>query len=566
MAVALIEKVDVLCFGEPTGTISMLVEGGIAGSYTYEWTRDGIPAALTSPDPENLIAGIYRVTVSDANGCQITSDAVEILQPDAPLEVVMQQTEVSCYNANDANLAIDILGGIAPYQISWNIGSTQTSFEGIGPGFYQVTVTDANGCTVVKETTIGEVPVFEINPEINPISCHGATDGSILLNLVGGKAPVKATWAHGPEQSSIYNLEPGVYTVFLEDASGCTIERTFNLIEPELLTLVGQVQDALSCEDGASGEITLNVSGGRPPYSYSWNTGASSPSLSNLTNGGYSVEVTDQTGCSVSETFQVNRPEPITINVATNTSVQCEPREILETFDLNIDGGIAPYTIEWSSGEVFDDGYRMQASAPGNYEVTVTDGYGCTRSRSFIVENNIVLAEGDYLSDAFPLYGENLVNFDVQFTNQSSGNLSQVYWDFGDGNNSLDSSPVYRYQVPGTYTVTLTVTDIWGCDTSDSFQIVITDYFMETPNVFSPNGDGMNDYYFPKHLHIESIAFTIMNKWGEILFHSEDLNDTGWDGMYRGKKASPGNYVYKLNYTTADGRSFSESGALMLLE
>ena len=566
LSLQVIETINVLCFGEATGSITILVEGGIADTYTYEWTRNGLPISANSPKIDGLLAGEYSVKVIDANYCQISQSNIIISQPDEALEVNMMQTEVSCYNANDANLSIDIQGGVEPYQISWNIGSTQSAFEGIGPGFYQVTVTDANGCTVVKETTIAEVPVFEIDPVVNPISCFGEMDGSILLNLNGGLAPVKATWAHGPEQSSLYNLGPGVYSVYLEDAKGCTIERTFNLLEPDLLMAIGQVEDALDCENGESGAINLTVSGGRPPYNYSWSNGEITPSIFNLTNGNYSVEVTDQSGCYVTQTFEVKRPDPIEINLASTTTTQCEPREILETIDLNIDGGVAPYNIVWSSGEISNNGYRMQTTSPGNYEVTITDGNGCIQTRSFEVENNVVLAKGDYLSSSFGQYGENLANFEVQFINNSSGNISSYYWDYGDGNNSLEENPIHSYQVPGTYTITLMVTDFWGCETYDTFEIIITDYFLETPNVFTPNGDGVNDTYFPKFVHVDYIVFTVMNKWGEILYYSEDPYDTGWDGTYRGQKASPGNYVYKLNYTTADGRDFSETGAFMLLE
>ena len=566
LSLTLVEKIDVLCYGDATGSISIFVEGGILDSYTYNWTKDGLPIASNTANINNLLSGVYSVVVTDANGCQIGLSNIKVSQPDAPLPVSMKQTEVSCYNANDADLSIDIQGGVEPYQISWNIGSTQSSFEGIGPGFYQVTVTDANGCSLVKETTIEEVPVFEIDPVVNQISCFGATDGSILLNLNGGSAPVKATWSHGPEQSSLYNLAPGVYSVYLEDANGCNIERTFNLLEPDLLIAMGQVQDALDCQNSEGGAINLAVSGGRPPYSYTWSNGETSPSIFNLTNGNYSVEVVDQSGCYVSQTFEVRRPDPIVINIASTTSTQCEPREILETIDLNIDGGVAPYTIDWSSGQVLNNGYRMETNAPGNYQVTVTDGNGCIQTRSFEVENNVVLAEGDYLSSSFPLYGENLVNFDVQFINKSSGEIMLYYWDFGDGNNSLEENPKHNYQVPGAYTVSLMVTDVWGCETYDTFEIVITDYFLKTPNVFTPNGDGVNDNYFPKFVHVESLAFTVMDKWGEIIFHSEDPNDKGWDGQFRGQKASPGNYVYKLNYTTSDGRKFSETGVFMLLE
>jgi gliding motility-associated-like protein len=566
LQVALEEKVDVLCFGEATGSIAISVSGGVPDSYRFEWRRDG---ALLEPGTQNLTdipAGTYSLSVVDANGCSTGIGEIEIVQPEAALAVTLNQTPISCFNANDANLNVDIQGGVEPYLVSWNIGSTQRGFTGIGPGFYQVTVTDANGCTRVRETVIEDLPVFDIDPEVVPISCHGAADGSILLNLEGGEAPVRATWDHGPEQSSLFNLGPGEYRVVLEDAKGCTIERTFNLVEPDLLLVVEQIQDALSCEDGQSGSIDLVVSGGTPPYAYNWSNGATTPSISGLTNGSYSVEITDQSGCFVSQTFQVNRPYPIVIDMISSTNSNCEPREISETFEINVDGGVAPYTIEWSHGDVSEDGYRMVTNEPGTYSVTVTDGFGCRQSRSFVVENSQVLVEGDFSSASFPVYGENLVNYEVQFINSSSGNIRSYYWDFGDGNNSLEAAPLHRYQEAGTYTVELTAYDNWGCSSSSSFQIEILDYFLQVPNVFSPNGDGINDYFFPKFLYIETLSFTIMNKWGEVLFHTEDLDSQGWDGSYRGQEAIPGNYVYKIDFTTTDGRTFSDTGALMLLE
>ncbi|NHE57360.1 T9SS type B sorting domain-containing protein [Cyclobacterium plantarum] len=566
LEVTLLETEDVLCFGEATGSIAVAVTGGVTDTYVFDWSRDGAAIDMSSQNLENIPAGNYSLSVTDANGCIGILPEIQILQPDAALEATLNQTPVSCFNANDANLSVDITGGEAPYQVSWNIGSTQTEFSGIGPGFYQVTVTDANGCRLVRETTIEDVPVFDVSPEVNQISCNGAADGSILLNLEGGEAPVRAIWDHGPEQSAIYNLGPGTYSVLLEDAKGCTIQRSFNIVEPDILVVVEQIQDALSCEDGQSGAINLIVSGGTPPYNYEWSNGANTAGISGLTNGTYSVDITDQSGCFVSQTFRVNRPTPITIDMVSTTSIECEPRGISETFEINVAGGVAPYTIEWSNGEVFDEGYRMNTDEPGTYAVTVTDGYGCTQNKSFDVENSQVLVDGDYISASFDSYGEDLVNFDVQFINNSSGNIDSYYWDFGDGNNSLEDSPIHRYQEAGIYEVNLTAYDFWNCSSTTTFEIEILDYFLKVPNVFSPNGDGINDYFFPKFLYIEEISFTIMNKWGEILFHTEEIDSRGWDGSYRGQQSTPGNYVYKLNFTTTDGREFSDTGALMLLK
>lgn len=149
------------------------------------------------------------------------------------------------------------------------------------------------------------------------------------------------------------------------------------------MVAVGQVEDASSCLNGQSGEISLEVSGGRAPYSYKWSNGASSPTVSNLTNGTYSVDIIDQSGCFVSQTFKVNRPDPLTISLTNTISSQCEPKEILEINKLYIEGGVAPYSIQWSSGEVFEEGYRMEANAPGNYQVTVTDRQGVRTNSKF---------------------------------------------------------------------------------------------------------------------------------------------------------------------------------------
>ncbi|MEX0882738.1 MAG: SprB repeat-containing protein, partial [Cyclobacteriaceae bacterium] len=210
---SLVDQVDVLCFGESTGSINLDIAGGASGNYRFEWFRDGTAMAETSQNLSNLPAGNYAVNVLDENDCSITLSDLLITEPAAPLEINFNQTEISCYNANDANLSIETTGGVEPYQISWNIGSTQTSFIGIGPGYYEVTVIDANGCQLVQGTTIEDVPKFEVTPEIQQISCHGANDGVIQLNLVGGEAPVQAQWDHGPEQSALYNLRPGEYRV-----------------------------------------------------------------------------------------------------------------------------------------------------------------------------------------------------------------------------------------------------------------------------------------------------------------------------------------------------------------
>ena len=92
----------------------------------------------------------------------------------------------------------------------------------------------------------------------------------------------------------------------------------------------------------------------------------------------------------------------------------------------------------------------------------------------------------------------------------------------------------------------------------------MTDFFLEIPNVFTANGDGVNDYFYPKFLYINEIHVMIMNKWGELIFESTDLDSQGWDGIYKEKEAPVGNYVCRVSFTTLDGRVFDRSTIILL--
>lgn len=556
---------DVLCHGEPTGGVNLSVSGGASDVYSFSWRRNGTLIPESGQNPSTLLAGNYEVTVSDINGCSVVLPSIQITEPEAPLTVILTASEVSCYSANDGSITSQIAGGVPPYQISWNFGSIQPNLIGIGPGRYEITVTDANQCVVVEAVTIEEVPVFSINPVVTQISCFGETDGSIDLNLLGGQAPVRARWDHGPEQAAIFNLGPGEYSVTVLEGAGCEFRRTFFINEPEILTATGIVDNAFACTDGQSGSISLIVSGGTPPYSFDWSNGERTQNLSNLTAGTYSVNVTDQSGCFTTQRFQILRPQPIRVSMISYLDVVCEPRTIRETFELNIDGGVAPYSVSWSHGDVSANGYQMSTDAPGIYTLTVTDGAGCNYSESVEVVNNRVLVDGEYRSQSFLDYQAHLVNMDIEFLNRSNGNIVSFSWDFGDGNASMEENPVHRYQTEGTYTVTLSVIDLYGCELSRSFEIEIWDHYLQVPNVFSPNSDGTNDYFFPKFLQVSAIDFRVVNKWGEVIFYTDDLESLGWDGRLAGEAAQVGNYVYQVTYHTLDGRFFTKTGVFLLM-
>jgi gliding motility-associated-like protein len=201
----------------------------------------------------------------------------------------------------------------------------------------------------------------------------------------------------------------------------------------------------------------------------------------------------------------------------------------------------------------------------GLFTATVTDSQGCVFIKNFnVIETDPLESDFDYLSGSMAEHQENLVGFDVNFQELIVGKYKEVQWEFGEGSISGDLNPVHKYKKAGEYTVVLKVKGLDGCIVKTEKKIIITDYFLRIPNVFTPDGDGINDYFFPKYIHIAKIKLLIMNKWGELIYASENLDDQGWDGLVNGQEAPEGNYVYKMTYSTLDGREFTESSTFLL--
>jgi gliding motility-associated-like protein len=418
---------------------------------------------------------------------------------------------------------------------------------------------------VTVSTEIKEAPVFETNPLVNQISCFGQKDGSILLKLVGGIAPVKVKWAHGPETQDLYNLGAGIYQVLITDSKGCVIKKDFAINEPLPLGLTGKITDALDCDTALSGEIISEVTGGTAPFTYLWSNGQTSPNLIASGPGNYSLLVTDSRGCSIVKQFTIQRPLPLEITGTQNSVRICDPRRLETTFNLVLSNGIPPYKVSWSRGTQTADGLMMVTQELGLFTATVTDSRGCEFTKTFnVIDTDPIIPDFKYLSSSMAEHKENLVNFEVSFEHLIQGNFKELQWEFGDGGSSNELNPTYKFGEVGEYNVVLKVKGIDGCVVSFERKIIITDFFLEAPNVFTPNEDGINDFYFPKFLFISKINLLIMNKWGELIYSTDKLDDRGWDGLVNGEKAPEGNYVYKLSWTSLDGREFKQSSTFLL--
>lgn len=562
-----ISKNNILCAGDESGAIEISVSGGTTSlPFQFEWKRNGIPISANSQNLAGIPSGTYEVKIKDANGCFKILSGIQLTEPAAALVINYSKTDISCYGANDGSLKLDVSGGLPPYNIKWNFGSGQSGFDNLGPGDYTLTVSDKSGCIRTQTITIEDAPLLKITPEVKNISCFGQKDGFIKLNLEGKLGSTTIRWDNGEEREDLFNLIAGVYGVTIKDQSDCEIRSVFNIVEPALLQIEPKIKDALVCDTPQSGEINLGISGGTPPYIIQWSNGQSVEILLGITAGQYAVKITDALGCQVNQSFEVKRPSPISIVTLKSTNIQCGPRLVEEEFKISISGGFAPYTINWSGGNISPDGKTMKTSAPGLYEVSVTDGRGCSSVQSFEVENLEIIPEAAIESAAFEQYNSYLVNFEIQFLNKSFGQITSYFWDFGDGKESFEENPKHTYTAEGNYEITLTITDVFGCSAVVKKKISVFDYYLVVPNAFTPNGDGINDTFFPRYINIESLQFWILNKWGETIYFSDDMNSQGWDGKINGVIATPGNYVYRLKFQTLDGRTQTQTDLFILLK
>jgi len=453
---------------------------------------------------------------------------------------------------------------------NWSTLATGFFQNNLAAGNYTITITDANGCSKPITITIVEAPIFTINPIVTNISCFGANNGSINLNLVGGQAPVLLTWNDGSTAGAVRNnLGPGTYTVAISDGTPCYINRTFIIVEPQPLVLNATIQNALDCFNASSGAINLVVSGGTPPFTYVWSNGATSEDITAIANGTYSVVVTDSRSCTKTASFIVSRPSPLSLILNKTTQVNCPLGIVSNSFEALVSGGMGPYQINWSNGTVSGvNNQFMTTSQNGLITVTITDVNGCSTSESVTLSNPIIGSPGfGQNSFAYTTYGLYSINDPIQFTNTATGDYLSIAWNFGDGIFSTEENPIHTYVLEGEYVITQTVTYPLGCIKTNIITLLITKgYKLIMPNGFTTNSDGINDLFKPEFEGLEAISIEVYDTWGNVIYSEKEATIVGWDGKINGVPAENGNYYYKVTGTTFYGAVIEKSGPFTLIK
>lgn len=574
LAVSLVSQTNVLCFNAATGAITVNVTGGTpvqispgVFDYLYSWTG---PNGFTSANQNlnNILAGTYNLTVTDNLGC--TRNLQVVISQSTEIIVGFTTTPITCFGANNASITATISGGNGPYQYQWNNLATTLNQANLSAGTYIITVTDNVGCTKVQNIIIPEAPIFTINPIVTNVTCFGANNGSINLNLTGGIAPVTLTWSDGSTSGLIRNnLPPGTYTATISDGTPCFIVRTFTIIQPQALVLAATTTNPLDCSTANSGLINLIVSGGTPPFNFNWSNGATSEDLSNLNAGNYFVTVTDANNCVITGQYSLVRPAPVQIVVTTQTDFNCETREVTQNFVAQASGGIPPYQYQWSSGNVSGANNQiMNSTANGVVILTITDSAGCTANYTVDVDNPVIGdASFEATSFGFATYGIYSIGDPIQFNSTITGDYIAVRWDFGDGTFSTEVNPVHTYQIPRDYIVTQTVTYPFGCVYVQTISLLVEKgYLLVVPTAFTPNRDTLNDTYRPVTKRLKEVQLDIYDTWGSLIYSEKGDVLIGWDGTIKGFNAENGNYYSKVKAETFYGTIVNENQTFVLIK
>lgn len=492
MVITLDDLQDVSCGGLTDGSISITVTDGTPG-YIFSWTG---PGGFTSADEDisNLAEGDYDLTVTDANDCiQLASYTIT-----APPAIVLTLDVSNILCAGDLTGAIDltIAGGMPGYVVAWTgpggFTSADEDITNLAAGTYDVTVTDSNDCVMLGSADVTEPTPIDVTPTVTPISCNGADDAAIDIDILGGTAPFQTDWT-GPggytsTDEDISGLAPGDYDLTVTDDAGCVFMTTITIDDTPPIDVAFDIVE-ISCANAADGEIDATISGGTPPYQTDW-TGpggftSTDEDLSGLDAGQYELTVTDDQGCQVIHEVVLNEPLDITV-VEVITDVSCGGLADGE-IEISILGGTPPYQTDWTGpGGFTSTDEDITGLEAGDYDLTITDDSGCQLMTSFSVNEPPVL---DLTLDVTDITCNGADDGAIDLTISGGQPPYTVGWSGPGGFTSPDED--ITDLAPGTYD--LLVTDLNGCFAIASADITEPPAMDVTVDVTDPTCFGLTD-------------------------------------------------------------------------
>lgn len=411
LIVSLANKVNVLCYGNQTGTIDITVTGGTL-PYTFTWKKDAEQTVYATTEDliNNLKSGTYSVVIKDKNSCETTLSNIIITQPAAPLAITdLEVKNLSGFETKNGSIEVSISGGTVNYDYEWRVKGSPAIIgnakllDQLAIGTYELTVTDANNCTIVKDYTLiqpNKLLITAIN-ETESIKCFGYKQGVLKATITGG-APIGVPdasknyiyrWYNELNPSATVSINnptealiAGNYFLEVSDGFGNSFTSNRVTINEPTPVKISFTQTNVSCKNKHDGQIQITTTGGTGLHTISWSvpSGANPNVIDQLFAGSYSVTVRDENNCPATENFVITEPEILAIESVVKT-----PPSALGADDASIavtvQGGTPNYNFKWLDKDknvIFTDNNQSSNTSiyniyAGQYFISITDANGC---------------------------------------------------------------------------------------------------------------------------------------------------------------------------------------------
>jgi gliding motility-associated-like protein len=542
-------------------------------SWKWNFGVGATPAGSTTVGPHSVsysTPGTKLITleVETSEGCKVAEVRSFVIVPlDVATEIIVQPT---CGGGTDGSFVVTVAGGIAPYVFDWSGGPPQADglFTNVSQGLQAVLIEDVNGCDALATVELNELTLVlsPVLTNVVPTSCYNTADGSITAIVSNGLAPFLYDWGNGFQSSNTsQGLAAGNYVLTVTDANLCEGTFQFTVPAPSQVSIIVDTVDIL-CFGNADGMAIAAGTGGVGNYTYLWDDGQTTATAEGLLFGQINITVTDGNGCTASSGAFVNQPPLLTLDTISLLNVICFG-DSTGIVIVKASGGKKPYRFSLT-GARFQVDTVFSGVPAGIYDMIVRDGNGCLDT--FTVEvtqpEELIVYAGP---DVEILLGEDT---DLAAT-MLNPPFEPVSWQWTPII-GLDqpTEPFLTARPFNTILYTLDVTDSTGCTAQDQLLIEVVKYRpIFIPNSFSPDGDGINDF-FMAYSNIAAdfiIEMQVFDRWGDQIWIGNNLTlgveEKGWDGTFRGQEQAPGVYSYFLQVLFLDGEVIMYKGDINLL-
>src|SRR5690554_553564 len=381
-----VNQLEILSMPSNTSTAGATVLATVSPS-TSTYEEYVVPLPVTTDEYFGFRLAYNGVTTASS----VSIDDVYYEEIPAPTIDTITFVDNACFIDTSGSATVEVVGGVPPLTYEWlPSGGTSSTADSLSAGIYTVTVTDAKNRSVTDTVTISSPDEILIDFEYENVSCNGQTDGWASVNPSGGVGPYSVLWSTNDTTDTISNLIAGTYTVTITDANDCEITEDFDIIEPDVLTASVSAQNDVTVSGGNDGSATITATGGTAPYTYSWSpSGGTSDTATGLTAGTYTVDITDDSGCTTDVTVVITEPMPLTITLVSQTNVSCNGGNDGEII-IDVVGDHPPFTYLWSPAT--GNSSTVSNLIAGTYTVTVTDTLGAFETATYTIAEPVALS------------------------------------------------------------------------------------------------------------------------------------------------------------------------------